>query len=244
MEPVCPDAKSSGATTKATAAPGVVAVGASRGSAQAALLELAESRILAGFEPKKPVFLVRRGHVAPVIKALRDAQHNTVVRFKSPKGRDTFLYACLRHLSQIRDREWLIVGLGRRKGGGLERPSAVEGMWIGHGDASSVALTALAQRLVEQQVQVVRNGEVLIIHNHPPHPVKWVISQFFGWTPLASRQDRRTALAAHAATLRRIADGHATGHFRFYLVDEGELKEFFLPPLETLLGSPERTVAG
>lgn len=238
------DSESSAAATNSTTGRGRVPVGGPRDPIEAALLELAESRVIAELEPKKAGFLVRRGHVGAVVRALRGAPHDAVLRFRTAKGRDTFLYACLCHLSHVQDCEWLIVGLGRRRGVGPERPSAIEGMWIGRGDAASVAFTPLAQSLVRQQMEIVRNGEVLVVHNHPPHPIKWVIRQIVGWTPLASRQDRRTAHAAHAAMFRRIACGHHAGHIRFYLVDEGELKEFFLPPLETLLGSDGRGESG
>lgn len=193
-----------------------------------------ESRILTLAEPEKQNFYVRNSHLAPVTKMLRRAAHDSVHRFKTPKGRDTFLWAVLRHLEKVKGREWLVVGLGKRIGNVRSRPCRIEGMWVGHGTKGQVSLTELARQLVDQQVERVRNGEVIIIHNHLSNPIKWILSQMIGWTPLPSAIDRRTAFSAHLSTLKNFANRGHRGYFRFYLVDEGKLREFFLPPLESI----------
>ena len=193
------------------------------------------SRILTLGEPEKRTPYARGHDAAHITRILRKATHDSIHRFNTPKGRDTFLQAVLKHLERIQDREWLVVGLGKRIGSARSRPSRIEGMWVGHGTRDQVSLTQLARQLVSQQVERVTNGEAIIVHNHPTNPVKWTLNQVIGWTPLPSGIDRQTAFRAHLTTLKNFINSGQQGHFRFFLVDEGKLREFFIPPPESIV---------
>jgi len=194
-----------------------------------------ESRLLTLAEPEKRSFRIRRYQSGPITRILHRANHDSVHCFRTPTNRDTFLWAVLNHLKKTHDKEWLVIGLGRRLGIEKSRPSKIEGMWVGHGNRGQVGLTPLGMRLIKQQTQKVKNGEVILIHNHLTDPFKWIVGQFIGWTPLPSEADRQTAFKLYIENLKTLSNKSYPGFYRFYLVEEGRLREFFLPPVNTLL---------
>lgn len=73
--------------------------------------------------------------------------------------------------------------------------------------------------------------EILICHNHPDHPLKTLISELFGWSPLPSSTDRETMFQLRYGNAIQWFSGLAKLNLRFFLVDDGGLREFNIPSI-------------
>lgn len=98
------------------------------------ILRLAAHRLVAGFEPDKNTYRVRHGHVAAITRILSKLGHDQVIPFKTPKGRDTFLWAAHKHLDPVTTHEELLVGFGKRRGRARSAGSSVEFVYRAVGD--------------------------------------------------------------------------------------------------------------
>lgn len=197
-----------------------------------ALPVVVANRVLTQFEPEREEFLVRRGHVGPVTRLLRRGGHDEVVRFSTPKALDDVLCAAYRHLRDLERHEELVVLLGQKIGANAAGPTMFTGFWRGIGDRSSVNFSPLARDIIERHVTTVDGGCVAVVHNHPPHDLKSLLSLLMEWTPLPSSSDRETALSHDMRALARWFNTGHDGSYRWYLVDEGRMIEFFLPSVE------------
>ena len=193
---------------------------------------LALQRMLAAFEPPPlRVIPVRNSaNTAAVTAALRRAPHDTLYRFPRPKSRSAVLAAVRNYLAGINDHEQLVVTFGRAHGAGAR----FEGFWIGHGGRSQVGLSPLALQTIDRQLRV-DGAEILVVHNHPEHDLKTLLRLLVGWRPLPSGQDRDTAFAHNMRTWRVLAESGSWACFKWYLVDEGEIAEFYLPSIEKIV---------
>jgi hypothetical protein len=149
-----------------------------------------------------------------------------------PVGRGTMLLASFKHLGAIQHREELVITLGRRLGTDRTRPSRVEGFWHCTGERHSVRPTERALSVVERHINTIPRAEVMFIHNHPETLEKTVLRALVGWTAMPSAMDRATASRAFDYSVRLLDDRLHEGFFRFFLVEESELREFVLPPLD------------
>lgn len=189
---------------------------------------IVKNQILTAFEPDAAEPKGRRGHVSATTRLLRATAHDEVRRFSSPKRAEDVLRAAQLHLSDLDDHEELIVAFGKR----TSRGPVFEGVWRGVGHAGGVSFTPLARDLVQKMVTTVHGAYFVVIHNHPPNDLKTLLSLFLDWVPLPSSGDREVALRNDVATLRRFLQTGHDGSFKWYLVDESQIKEFFLPSVE------------
>jgi hypothetical protein len=201
--------------------------------------DLVLHRTLAQFESAPFALRHRPENAARVTRAIGATSADAFARFKPAVGRNDFLVAALRHLSEIQEHEELLIAMGRRRGTDAAAPSALEGMWRGRGTRGQVGLAPEARDLIDKQVGVVPNAEMIFVHNHPRHDLKSLLAFLVGWKPLPSSRDRDTALAFNVRAALSTVSGVPSA-FRFYIVDEGELSEFFLPSVETFVGLFEK----
>jgi hypothetical protein len=211
--------------------------------AKAAIPELAAQGLVALFEPVKMSFPGHPAKSAAVTRAIRRTEPDGVTKFRTAKGREDFLWSALSYLSPIRGHEELLMAFGRSHGRDRSSPSRLEGVWRGVGDARSVRLTPRAEGIIRERLAMDR-GQVILVHNHPPNLIKTIMAKTLGWRPIASETDRETALLRNLSTfLRDPTTGFGTA-LRWYLVDEGEMSEFYLPSLRrtlAALGTSART---
>ena len=201
-----------------------------------ALPTILTNGILSAFEPIKEKFVVRPGQVGAITRTIRSLEHNEIKRFASPKGRNDFLWSTTRYLEELGDHEEMLVAIGRRRGQDRTSPSMLEGVWKGIGDQHSVSFTPLITDLIGKQMGV-DHGDIIVVHNHPRYDVKTLLSLFVGWRPLPSSQDREVAFRANLSAFANYLNRGQGAVFRWYLVDEGELLEFFLPSIERILNA-------
>jgi hypothetical protein len=102
------------------------------------------------------------------------------------------------------------------------------------GTRDSVALTPALIALLDDYLARV-GGEVVLLHNHPGNLVKRFIRQTIGWRPIASVPDRDLALKFFRSRVGHFLTARRPSSFKWYLLDEGEVAQFVLPTLDTLL---------
>ena len=196
-------------------------------------IELGKAALVANLEPIKSGFRTRPPHVAAITKRLRTLGHDQVGQFATPKGRDDFLLATARYLAPLRHEE-LIVAIGDRTSGGRNGGARLTRVHRTVGNIDSVPLTPRLLDLIEPELQR-DSAEIGLVHNHPPNLVKSFIRQAVGWRPLASAADRKLATALSCSRIGHFFRSPRPSSLKWYLVDEGELSEFFLPSFDDLL---------
>ncbi len=185
--------------------------------------------LLAALEPKVVDFIVRSPRVGAVTRILRSSGHDEVRALKTPCSRHDLLWSSLRYLEHIDDHEELIVGFGRRIAQNEQAGIKIDGVWKGVGTRNHVSLTPLAIDIIKRHLTTIRRGAIVVIHNHPRNDIKSAFAELFDWRPVPSSGDRESAIRLNLA-----AQDSGDGVLRWYLVDEGEMAEFHLPPLERL----------
>ena len=201
------------------------------------LLRLAAHRLVAGLEPDKVRFCIRPAQVAPITRTLNKLAHDEIQAFRTPKGRDTFLWASMRHLAAISTHEELVVGFGTRRGRARSAGAKIEFVYRAIGERGSVVVTERLIGLLGTQLAKDR-AEVVLIHNHPVHPARAALRELVGdWKPLPSTSDRNVAMALLTSRIGHVLTSAWPSSFKFYLLDEGRLAEFFLPSPDLFLNN-------
>ena len=207
------------------------AVNALDGLGQAAV-ELAKAAAVSAFEPLKTEFRVPRGQPGVITKALRRMPHDETREFSAPKAREAFLLAAYRYLTPL-DHEELVVAVGSRRGRGRSAGARLVKLHRVVGSADRVALTPKLRFLLDEYLDL-EGGEVVLVHNHPRHPVKSFINEHIGWRPIPSAQDRELALSFLQTRLEHCLTVGRPSSWKWYLVDESQIAEFVLPTLDAL----------
>ncbi len=132
-------------------------------------------------------------------------------------------------LGRDHDKEHLITAFGRRKGRALNRPAEFQGLHVPHGTRNAVQFSRLNLDYPQKHVDRIRHAELLVCHNHPGNFVSDLLSAVIDWSPLPSNTDRETMYEfKHNAIARWLASGNFQ-NMRFYLIEEGRLREILLP---------------
>lgn len=157
--------------------------------------------------------------VGPVRRACVSRQLE-MQRLRRPLNRNAFLCGCLDY-TEREAIEHLIVGLGNRHGS-TTRVSAVVHVV---GSEHRVGVPLGLQRQLDQWLNAGWDHEIIVFHNHPPNDV----NVLFDNQPLASSPDRAILLSYYArplVALKAFLDG---GRIRFYLGENGFVREFRVP---------------
>lgn len=175
------------------------------------------------------------GHVGAITRILRALGDDQFQEFATPKSRTAALNAARSYLSPILQHEELLVFVGRRRAERRDSGSSYYGVWKCVGDRNGVQFSPSLQRLIAELPHTDR-ADVLFVHNHPPNWLKNLVGTAVPWRPTASETDRNTALVHEVqATLAGIRRGFGTASFRWYLVEEGEIREFGIPGIGSAL---------
>ena len=163
--------------------------------------------------------------VSPVRAACRKAP-NVLHKFKVPLNRNAFLCGCL-DFTEKEPIEHVIVGIGFRHGG------TTKVTHIGHarGNENTVGISESLWLAVLDHVTSDHLSEAVIFHNHPHNFVNVLADN----VPIASGKDRRTLLAANSRPKVAIKSLFGGGRMRFYLGENGFVREFWTPNVIELL---------
>jgi hypothetical protein len=188
-------------------------------------VEIAESAILSCLEPK-PISYCYADELPRVRKAILRAIDGKLTRFRNRVTRNAFLIACGEYTDD-KPEEHLIVGFGERHGS----TTMVESLHHVVGGTNRVCFPDNVAHAMWDYYRQDQKHELLIFHNHPYNPINFLFDNL----PLPSRQDRLCFedRAMNPQQLVRALLGK--GRARFYLGENYEVKEFYLPSVVALL---------
>jgi len=164
-------------------------------------------------------------NVRMVRNALQKPQ-GKVHKLSKPILRNSFLFGCL-EFTKDEPVEHLIVGFGRRFGGGTD----ISAVYHITGNETSVSVPPQLQKLIKDHAETSPSAETIIFHNHPKAWYQNILPKI----PLASSTDRRTMIAQKYFKpffLLRGLFGEAT--VRFYVGEQGKVQEIRWPYLRDL----------
>jgi hypothetical protein len=181
---------------------------------------------LVQLEPQPIRFTRTDEIVVPRVRAaIARAESGALARFRTAVNRNGFLCGCLDY-TEAEPIEHLIVGYGDRFGS----TTKIHAVHHARGNADSVRIPARVSHAMWQHCALGSNSEVIVFHNHP---ITW-LSQRIDCPPLPSNVDRHTLerLALQPDQLLRAFRGK--GRVLFYLGQNGFVRQFRLPNLESV----------
>ncbi len=193
--------------------------------------EIVTSKVLTAFEPETEVLPgVRIGQARYISTKLAMAPDDHFIKFPKRYGRHTTLAGVWMFLEKDHANEYLVTAFGKRKGGSLRGPAQFDGLHVSHGNQHSVNFSDRSLCYLNEHVDKVRDAEVLIFHNHPRYFVSDLLSGVMDWSPLPSNRDRATMCQFKYESLMRWLASGGLQMIKFYLVEEGRLREILMPP--------------
>jgi hypothetical protein len=191
-------------------------------------IEIAESAVLASFEPNAIQFNTRNEEEVPRVRAaLLRGGAGKIARFRPPVNRNGFLLGCLDY-TELCPEEHLIVGYGFRHGSTTKVQSLHHAIGNAH---SSVIPTTVAHTLWDHYGRHKAN-EAILFHNHPQN----LLYQLLDCMPLPSRTDRLTLEIRALQPVQLLRRLLGQGRVLFFLQQDGLVKEFTLPSVLTHIG--------
>jgi len=188
-------------------------------------LEITESAALSLLEPK-PITSCYDDELRRVRRKILESRNARLARFRALVNRNAFLIGCGEYSHEKRE-EHLLIGYGIRHGS----TTKVESLQHVIGGKGSVQLpSAIAHAMWDYYGQH-EDNELLIFHNHPYNPLNFLFDNM----PLASRADRPFLeyRALNPLTIARLLLNQ--GRIKFYLGENGYVKEFRLPSIVALI---------
>ncbi len=198
--------------------------------------QIITSKILTVWEPEiKFIPGVRIGQARYISTKLKNSSDDTFFQFPNKYGRHTTLTGICLFLEKDHTKEYLITAYGKRKGDKKTSPAQFIGMHISHGSSSQVQFSPQNTSYLQKYINNVKGAEVLICHNHPQNIVTALLSKLIDWSPLPSNTDRETTFQFRYKAFCHWLSTGILSNFRFYLVEDGRLREISLPPATRIL---------
>lgn len=195
------------------------------------VLELADAVLSRELDPEPIKFrAVDRkdsGIVTDALRATPEAWHKP----KKQVSLGKFLYGCRAYTRKL-PVEYLVVGLGHRKGSGLR----LARIYYAVGNEDSVAVPQSLTEAIHAHVLSDHHAEAIVFHNHPTTLTHAILNH----GPIASRADRQVwlnSLKDLRLLAKRVLGG---GRTRFYLGENGTVREFDAPSLLDLIEAVSR----
>jgi len=188
-------------------------------------LEIAESTILSCLEPN-PISACYAEELPRTRQAFLRARDGKLARFRYAVTRNAFLIACLEY-TENKPEEHMLIGYGTRHG----PTTKVESLHHIIGGTNRVHLPENVAHAMWDYYRQQEKHEILIFHNHPYNPLNFL----FDNVPLASRADRLFLEARAMNPQQVVRTLLKKGRARFYLGENGFVKEFRLPSVVALL---------
>jgi hypothetical protein len=197
------------------------------------LNEVMISKTMTLFEPEtKSISGVHIGRSRFISGKLAKSSDDSFIQFPQCYGRHTTLVGIWMFLGKDHGREYLVTAFGKRKGSSVDRPAQFYGLHISHGAQHNVKFSPTCIDYFQKHVAGINNAEVLVCHNHLRNFATDLLSQIIAWSPLPSNADReRSYQFKHRAIIGWLASGNFY-NIRFFLVENGRLREIQLPPAE------------
>jgi hypothetical protein len=185
------------------------------------LKELLETGTASLFDPNPIRFT--RDH-EPGIRPIKKIVKNGAApqKLKRELTRNQFLRGCLA-ATETESVEHLLVGLGDHQGSTTYIDTVLHVL----GGPSSVSIPSSVGAAIQDWMVCEHFAEVIVFHNHP-----WnTLNALFNNIPLASTTDRQTLLANLLRPEHAIKALMGGGKVRFFLGENGQVREFVTPNL-------------
>jgi hypothetical protein len=184
--------------------------------------EVLGSASATAFDPNPIRFTVadERG-LAPVRRAC-NAVDGRLQSLRAPINRNAFLYGSL-DFTETETIEHLIVGFSSRSG------STAKVAEVAHvvGGRAQVTIPDWLRSAVDSWMSSHHRAEAIVFHNHPPN----ILNILFDNAPLPSSTDRQTLLGYYLKPLVALKGLSRGGRVRFFLGENGFVREFRSPDL-------------
>jgi hypothetical protein len=154
-------------------------------------------------------------------------------KMKRELTRNQFLRGCLA-ATEKESVEHLLIGLGDHQGSTTYINTVLHVV----GGPSSVSIPASVSSAIQGWMLGEHFAEVIVFHNHPKNALNVLIDNI----PLASTTDRQTLLANLLKPEHAIKALMGGGRVRFFLGENGQVREFNTPNLVAFLNRLLRTV--
>lgn len=165
-------------------------------------------------------------------KKFNNSVSSKIIDLDKPIYRKAFLYGCYSFYCQLNDGyEWLIIGFGETLG----TKTRIDKFYMQKGGTSEVNIPS---NITSSMIKTTSNSDFIFVHNHPPKPVRLLKNFIIGDTPIASTKDRNIAWQHKLETVFGLL-----GKRRFYLIENNQVKEFYLPSLDSIMASIKRLMA-
>lgn len=191
-----------------------------------AFLEIADAVLSRELDPKPIEFRAADRKDTGLVTTVLRATPGTWHRLKRQVSLGRFLYGCRSYTRKL-PVEYLVVGLGQRKGNGLR----LSRLYYAVGNENSVPVPQHLTDAIHAHVLRDHHAEAVVFHNHPPTLTHAILNH----GPLASRADRRVWLNSIKdlrLLVKRVLGG---GRTHFYLGENGTVREFDAPSLLDLI---------
>ncbi len=189
--------------------------------------EVAKNFLLGALEPNPIVFTSKHEQdLARLTRAIGLSGGGPIGRLSTPVNRNSFLLAC-HDVTTDESVEHLIVGYGYKHG----TTTKVKGIHHVCGEEHHVRPTTAVWNAIWKYTHEIPRGEVLIFHNHCQNFLHVLIDNL----PLASSTDRRLSEKLKFNPFQLIKTLFGTGEVRFYVGENGFVKEFKLPPFDRII---------
>lgn len=190
-----------------------------------AIVDLVDAAISQILDPPPIQFREADESGVKPVRAACDGAYGTQHRLETEINRNAFLCGCL-DFTDDEPIEHLIVGLGVRRGS----TTKINGVIHLIGGKHSVSISPAVRESITRFVAQSHRAEVIVFHNHPPNPINVALDNL----PVASRTDRdtllRTLLTPIIAT-KMLMNG---GSIRFYIGENGFVRQTRGPSVATL----------
>ena len=188
---------------------------------EAFLKELLETGTASLFDPN-PIRFTREHEsgIRPIKRIVKESAANQ--ELKRELTRNQFLRGCLVATEQEAV-EHLIIGLGDHQGPTTYISSVLHVV----GGPSSVSIPASVGSAIQGWMVGEHFAEAIVFHNHPRNALNVLIDNI----PLASTTDRQTLLANLLKPEHAIKAILGGGKVRFFLGENGQVREFNTPNL-------------
>lgn len=191
------------------------------------LVEVIKNSLLGSLEPNPIVFTSRHEQdLERLVRAISLSGDGPIGRLKTPVNRNSFLLAC-HEITADEPVEHLIVGYGYKHG----TTTKIEGIHHVVGEEHQVRPTRAVWNAIWKYTHEIPRGEVLIFHNHCRNFLHVLIDNL----PLASSADRHLSEKLKFNPFQLVKTLFSTGEVKFYVGENGFVKEFKLPPFERII---------
>jgi len=191
--------------------------------AKEAAKKIGEPYLLSLLEPNEIRFKKKNNEGIDPVNDLLETTKTNIQELNPDLPRNSVLRGCLYYTEELSEEE-LIIGYGKKQGQGTN----IYSLQHFSGERGKVGFPDHAMLGIKEYVRSGKNNEVIVYHNHPFNMLRGFLDNL----PLASLADRRILKTQIFDSPELfIKDLFNLGTIKFYVEENGFVKEFTLPSI-------------